>query len=366
MKFKDLFSKALLCVALMAFCVSCDDDNNNGGGGGLPTITDGVLILNNGLMGENNASIDFYNTATGEVESDFFYRANQQALGDGGQDMLVYGSNIFVTVTESNMIYVLDRQGRIKERIQPKNDNDEPLNPRSLTSADGKVYVSLYGGYVGRIDTLNYAFDKVKLDGRYPEGLVVLNNKLYVANSNYAFDGSGKNLYVINLSDFSKVSESIDVHLNPMSLTKDNSGNIYIISMGNYLPDIPNQLQKYNPSTKQLENIGQATGMVFSNNKLYTYFIEYTLDGQTKASFAYYDVKNKQMVNERFVDADNTVDLSKASSLSIDPVSKYFYIGISPSYTVNGNMYVFDANGGFVKKFSTSGPNPMGACFLTR
>ena len=63
-------------------------------------------------------------------------------------------------------------------------------HPRRITGDSGKVYVSTYGGYVAAIDTVSFSLKQKYQVGSYPEGLVVSNGTLYVANSDY---GMGQN-----------------------------------------------------------------------------------------------------------------------------------------------------------------------------
>ena len=54
-----------------------------------PTGIEGILVLNNGNWGANDASLSLYDPEDGAVTGDMFLTANNQHLGDLGQDMAI-------------------------------------------------------------------------------------------------------------------------------------------------------------------------------------------------------------------------------------------------------------------------------------
>ena len=63
-----------------------------------------AYVLNEGSWGSSNASLDRVNLASGEIQHDVFATANGRGLGDVAQDVVVYGSKAYVTVSFSNTI----------------------------------------------------------------------------------------------------------------------------------------------------------------------------------------------------------------------------------------------------------------------
>lgn len=69
------------------------------------TVGDGTAyVLSEGSWGASNASLDRVNLATGQITNNVFSAANGRNLGDIAQDILVYGSKAYVTVSFSNTI----------------------------------------------------------------------------------------------------------------------------------------------------------------------------------------------------------------------------------------------------------------------
>lgn len=364
MNIKKNLLKSVFIAAIAIFMVSCENDDDENWI--QPSVTTGAYILNSGNMDRNNANLAYYNAETGNVTYDVFGNMNGKGLGDTGQDMLIYGSKMYITATGSNVIYVLNKEGVIIKEIYPKNSQNQPDQPRSLAASEGKLYVSLYNGYVARIDTVSLSIDAKVQVKTYPEQITITNKKLYVANSG---QGTEKTVSVIDLANFEATPTSIEVIINPTNLVSDAQGNVYVISLGDY-GSIPNTLQKIDTKTNAVTNLGTATKMALSNNKIYIIYTTYNADYTAESKLLWYDISTSQMHNESFVsltnDAGSAIDLSKASSISIDPDTKSFYIGTAPSYTSNGDMYIFDSTGKFQKKFDTGGINVMGAYFVTK
>lgn len=71
-------------------------------------IGDGTAyVLNEGLWGGNDASLSRVNLASGQIDNTAFSAANARDLGDLAQDILVYGTKAYVTVTFSNTLEVV-------------------------------------------------------------------------------------------------------------------------------------------------------------------------------------------------------------------------------------------------------------------
>lgn len=354
---KKLFLAGWMCLSLSLGFVSCSDDDDVLPGGGDDPVegaVNGFYILNSGKMGSNNATLSQYNAETGEVVKNVFKTANGKGLGDTANDMLLYGAKKYIAVDKSNVIYVLDEQNKIVKEIQPVLDG-QPESPRHLTALGEKVYVTLYSGYVACIDTTSLEIEKRVQVGTYPEDLVAVGNKLYVANSGW---GVEKTVSVIDLNRFIEMKK-LDVVQNPTVIKADKAGNVYVISMGNY-GDILNTLQKIDTKTDAVTILGNATLMETDGEKLYLVYTQYTENAPEYNCYTYDTTTGKK--GENFI-TDGTV-LSDIASLSVNPSTGDIVVGIS-DYTTNGSMFIFNAEGKLTKKIDdTFGITPMGAYFF--
>ncbi|GAB6013018.1 DUF5074 domain-containing protein [Viscerimonas tarda] len=72
----------------------------------------GMYILNSGNINSNDANLAFFNFQSDAVEYDVYATQNGRGMGDTAQDLLVYGSKVYVAMSGSALIYVLDKQGK--------------------------------------------------------------------------------------------------------------------------------------------------------------------------------------------------------------------------------------------------------------
>lgn len=366
---KILFNSLLLSILAFGFA-SCSDDDDNGGY--IPEITTtGIYVLNSGQNSNNNSVLSFYNPETGQVTSNIFKNQNDGLiLGKTANNMVVYGGKMYILVTGSNKIFITDLKGKLLKYddgseaiISPLNSANQPQEPREGLAHGGKVYVTVYDGYVLRIDTTTMKVDKTVKVGNYPEQMTITNNsKMYVANSRT----ESNTISLVDLNTFTE-TKKIEVRVNPSNLTSDANGNVYIVSFGNY-GDIKSALQKYDPSTDKVTVIGEnyATKMQLSKDgkKIYIVNSIYDENWNQTVTLPYYDITNQKYETSSFVTIPVSVDLSKAYTLSVDPVSGDIYVATS-DYSTNGDMHIFSADGTYKSSFDTGGINPMGAYFIT-
>jgi len=320
----------------------------------------GVYILNSGKMGNNDATLDYYDPETRTLQADIF-ASNGRGLGDTGQSMLVYGSKIYIAVSGSSTIEITDLAGKSLKQLEVK-DNGVPRSPRYLAYFNNKVYVTLYDGYVACIDTAGMVIEKQVKVGDNPEQLVVANQKLYVANSGgMNFPNYGKTVSVIDLPGFT-VTKILEVGENPQYMATNNAGNkVYLISTGDYSPG-SNILQHIDAQTDivtKIEGLNASWMSMGTDDKLYIISTEYDEQWNMIANYYVYDAKNEKLVGN-FITDGTTVP--NPYHISADKAGGPVYIG-SSDYISTGDMYVYSSDGKFLHKFGVSGINPEGVYF---
>lgn len=322
-----------------------------------PTVS-GVYILNSGKMGSNNASLSFYNTTDAKTETDVFKTQNGRGLGDTAQDMLVYGDKMYIAVYNSGTIEVTDLAGKSIKQIKAE---DKKLQPRGMTSHNGNVYITLYDGYVARLDTASLEIDQTIAVGRNPEQIVATGNKLYVANSgglDYNTEvGYDKTVSVIDITSFTE-TKKLDVIINPNHMEVSASGLVYLISWGNY-GDVPNTLQCIDSATDQVSavEVTNATYMTAMGDKLYMIYSQYDANWNQTISYYSYDTLKGELISDNFI-TDNTT-IAKPYRISSDLASGHIFITES-DYKNNGDLYIFTEQGTLVDKVEV-GLNPIKA-----
>lgn len=210
-----------LAVLLMGTAVmtSCSDDND-GPETYLQVYSTGAYVVNAGNMGSNiESSLTAIDYASSTATQNVFKTANGRTLGNTANDGIVYGNKIYLAVDQSNTIEVIDKKTKqsIKQiKTTELLGNAEGAEPRHIIADGGKVYFTTYGGYVAAVDTTSFALQKKWQVGSYPEGLVIGNGNLYVANSNYG--AGGGNISCINLANDNVETKNIEGVNNPTSI----------------------------------------------------------------------------------------------------------------------------------------------------
>ncbi|MCD7938240.1 MAG: hypothetical protein LUG98_15390 [Tannerellaceae bacterium] len=317
------------------------------------TETVGYFILNRGNSNANNASIT-YVSAAGRMDLEWFESANNgQKLGDSAEQMLKYGSKIYVAVTGSNRLLVLDDKGKVLEEHNPKTTEGNK-GPRCLAAHDGYVYISYFNGEaVAKLDTIDLKITGEVSVGAYPEQMAVANGKLYVAISNY---GAGNTLDVIDLSSFTKEKE-IEVVVNPTQIIADKRGDLFVVSWGNY-KDIDYTLQKVNSSTGEVVILGNASTMSIYEDEVYTIYSPW---GQPeKIQLGKYNAVTGEQLETNFIKDGTSVD--SPWGIDVDPSTGDIYL-TSYDYLSTSDLYVFSADGKLKKQQDLERYDAIQVCF---
>jgi YVTN family beta-propeller protein len=224
----------------------------------------GMFILSEGLFNQNNSSLSWIDFSTGLPDSwtdgnnrsyDSFLKANGRRLGDTANDMLLYGSRLYIAVSESSTIEVVDAATcRSIKQLSMMTDG-KAGQPRRLTAYEGFVYVCSFDGTVSRIDTLTLVSDAVVRVGRNPDGICCAAGKLYVSNSGgLDFNRPDSTVSVIDTKTFTEIAR-ITVHPNPGFIYADNNS-VYVISRGIFdygTMDYDSRLHRIDTGTDQVK-----------------------------------------------------------------------------------------------------------------
>lgn len=337
---------ALLMMGVASF-TACEDEEDD-----LKKSSNKVIyVLNEGSWNNNNASVSAIDPTDGSSYYYQFAAANGRNLGDTGQDILRYGGKIYIAVSGSNTIEVVDGNSLTSiKTIKP--ESGKPGNPRGLAASDGKIYVSLYDGYVAKIDTTSLAFEDSIAVGPNPEEITIANGCLYVAISDGLNSGNGypngKYVSKIGLDSF-KVASKINVLVNPTEITSDKAGNVFVISMGNY-GDIPATVQKIDKNDS-VTVVGRATLMACYENTLYTVNAPW---GAPSIEFVSYNTATGVKESDAFITGSADQIPTNPHSISVNPKNGNIFIGsylTAADYLSNGYVYEY-ANGAFKARYN--------------
>lgn len=206
----------LMGTAVMTSCDPAEDYPETY----LQEYSTGAYVVNAGNMYSNiESSLTAIDYASSTATQNVFKAVNGRTLGNTANDGIVYGNKIYLAVDQSNTIEVIDKKTKQSIKQIKTTDllgNAEGVEPRHIIADGGKVYFTTYGGYVAAVDTISFALQKKWQVGSYPEGLVIGNGNLYVANSNYGKGGG--NISCINLSNDKVDTKNIEGVNNPTGI----------------------------------------------------------------------------------------------------------------------------------------------------
>lgn len=361
---KKFFSYAMAAAMLVSFA-SCDEEKNH------PVdpvaVTTGMYVINAGsswskIPGSVTA-VDFKTGAHTPEMRDAFLEANGIEPGElcGA---VIYGSKMYIASNASNMIWVVNKENmKLISQIQP---TGEGKDPRYLAAKDGKVYATLFTGYVCRIDTTSLKIDKEVKVGPNPEEPAIVGNKLYVPNSDGWGTTANSSISVIDLATMAESKITDPAIVNPTGIQYVN-GNIFVLCMGNY-KDIKASVYKLEGSKVKYVCPGTRIAVSQQENQLYVIDAPYnaTVD---KFTYKKYDAATLQEKGNMIVqEAGKQSVIEYPAQVFINPsnsdviVLSYYLSGQYPSYTTPGYANVYDKTGKFVKRYPV-GPDPKFVCF---
>lgn len=344
---------------------------------GASSLIRGFYLVNEGNMGSNKCSLDYYDYTTGLYARNFYAERNPNVikeLGDVGNDIGIYGSKLYVVVNCSHKVEVMDAYTGI--RI---GQVDIP-NCRYVRFHRGKAYVSSYvgpvlidpdapKGAVYEIDTLSLAVTRKVTVGYQPEEMEVVDDYMYVANSGgYRAPDYDNTVSVIEMIDFKQVRQ-IPVGINLHRLKRDSYGKLWVSSRGNY-NDVPSNLYVLDkkPGYNSMEVIDElgipCSNMAIHGDSLYYYSTEWSNYTQSNTiTYGIIDVRTRQRVSTSFITDGTEREITIPYGIAVHPVTGDIFVTDAKNYVSSGTLYCFDRSG--KKKWSVrTGDIPAHIAFL--
>ncbi|QIX61131.1 hypothetical protein HER32_08035 [Hymenobacter sp. BT18] len=229
----QLFRRRIVALAFGSALLfsACDPDSKQ------DPVPDGrntnVYIVNEGNFNTPNGSVSLYDKISGEIKAlDVFKAANgRELLADVATSMTIVGERGYIVANNNSKIEVVSLPdfksvGTIAEPLQ---------QPRYLLAASAdKAYVTEWvaspfpAAVLGRVAVVDLKTNKVTKTipvGKLPEEMLLVNGRLFVANS------EGNTLTVINTAT-DEVETTISVGVNPASLVLGADGHVWVLANG--------------------------------------------------------------------------------------------------------------------------------------
>ncbi len=358
MKLRNLMFSVLSALAVTATFTACSDDdewNPLEEGSKIYVAETRAFLLNEGAYQKNNAGITYFDwLADTTFNYDLFMAQNGKQLGDTGQDIIADDDCIYVTVYGSNYITKLNSLGVEQARTKLPEELGEV---RYMVEEDDYLYVTCYGGYVAKVQTWDLKYVSSVKVGDNPEYIVENDGKIYCTNSGW---GKDNRVAVIDADKFTSAS-FMNVMTNPDHILEVND-RIFVQGYGDYY-DYP--WGELNVKTGEFKQIGNASSWATYGDIIY--LVNSVTDWNTYTTtnyFSSYNTATNQLTETSYL-KNMPEELASASvcGMSANPYNGHLYI-MTSDYVNNGVIYHFDANGNFIKKFSSTGVGPRKIVFF--
>ena len=316
----------------------------------------GFYLLNEGNMGSNKATLDYYDYASGVYTRNVYAYANPDVpmeLGDVGNDLQVYGRRLYAVINCSNKVEVMEA-GTAKKIGQI----DIP-NCRYICFKDGYGYVTSYAGpvsldashaqigYVAKFDTATLQIVSTCNVGYQPDELTIVGNKLYVCNSGgYMVPNYDHTVSVVNLSTFEEIKR-IDVAINLHRARADQYGYLWVTSRGDYYDERPRLfcidtnsdevVADFDFPVSDMDLVGDS---IYACSAGFDYFVmDYVV------SYKIMNVRTREIVSENFITDGTDRQIQLPYGIKVNPRTREIYITDAKDYVTPGYLYCFSSTG---------------------
>lgn len=339
------------------------------------TEIDGFYLLNEGNMGNNKSTLDYFDYKEGTYYKNIYAERNPtvvKELGDVGNDLLIYGEKMYAVINCSHKVEVMNANDatRIAKIDIP--------NCRYIVGNEGYVYVSSYvgpvqidptapKGAVFKVDTLSMQVVGNVEVGYQPEEMTIVGNRLYVVNSGgYMPPNYDNTISVIDLDKFTLCDViQLDKTANFHRLDHDSMGRLWLSSRGNYFGDMNSNLYVVDPKGKQIiKDMGiPVSDMWVDGNYAYIISAEWSyVTGKNTVSYAKIDMQSMEILDRNIIKDGSDANIKIPYGIAVNPITKDFYVTDAKSYVVSGTLYCYGSDG-VMKWKQTAGQIPAHFAF---
>ena len=320
----------------------------------------GFYLLNEGNMGSNKATLDYYDFSTGVYTRNIYAERNPHVpkeMGDVGNDIGIYNDKLWAVINVSNKIEVMDAETAVRV------GQIEIPNCRFIKFHQGYAYVTSYAGpvvidpdyeqlgFVAKINTVTLEVVDRCLVGFQPDELEIVDNKIYVANSG-GYMGAGdtegyeRTVSVIDIATF-KEEKRIDVAYNLERIKADSRGDLWVSSRGDYkgLPARLFFLDREKGIVTDTIPIA-ASNYWIDDDLLYVYGTEFSyITNSWDISYSIVETRAREIIDRKIITDGTDEEIEKPYGIMVHPETKDVFITDAGNYVTPGVLYCFDKEG---------------------
>lgn len=309
----------------------------------------GVFVTNEGKFMGGDGSVSYIDFKDKTAKADLFQSINSRPLGDIVQSMGVAGDKAYIVVNNSNKVEVLEAATFKSVGVI----NGLSL-PRYFATASNKGYVTEWVSFSGngRISVIDLSTNTVTKTipvGAMPDRMLVINNKLYVVNSN------DNKVSIIN-TQTDAVESTITVGDGPNSLALDANNKIWVLCGGKKVYDPVTYALDENASTAgslvrvNLTNNAVEATLAFNSKKGLP--SDLNINGQ-KNSFVYNFLGKVYRIENSATTLPTTAIINRSFyGLAIDQNDNSIFGADAGNFSSNGKVIRYTAAGQPTDSFS--------------
>ncbi len=337
----------ILCMSACFF--SCVKDKPNPDTRNIPEETaNGILVLNEGSYGNNNAELSYIDFENLQVSNAIFKTVNGKSLGDVAQSITLINGYYYIAVNNSHKIEMIDTSD-----FSTVHTIENIRFPRYLTqvSNDMAYISSLYMPHVYVLQlSSNTITDTIFTDFPNTEKMLVVNNDVWICN----WDTACNYLYRTDrISHQLKEKVLIDGYA-PHDILQDKNGMLWVLS-GNKYKNKTSWLTCINPLTNVIEKSIPFSAeedpirLTMNAARDTIYYINVNYNGNAMNNGLYrMSINSASLPVTPFIQAPANTYFWAAG---IDSVTSHIFLSDPKGFTQGSTIYEYTANGHLLYSF---------------
>ena len=311
-------------------------------------LTNGVLVLNEGSFGTDNAEISFL-SEDWLIPAAFANANVNTPLGDTAQSMAFDASHAYVVLNGSNDLKVLDKQTLSLQAIM----SIGLANPRYIAISNGTAYITCWGDagspaddYVAVVDLQSLSITTTIAAPEGVERILQIGDKLYVANQGGY--GYGNTVSVIDMGS-NTVTATLETGDVPNSIVSDGSV-LYVLCGGKPFwasEETFGKLMKFNVSDNSLISEINFADKHPSNLELYGDYLIFSIDTDIY----------KITLGDTALPANPLFSIEEVGAYGVygmDVIGDKIYVADAGDYVNPGRALVYSMDGSLLSAHSVS------------
>ncbi len=249
-------------------------------------------------------------------------------LGSVPSDIEIRGDLGYVVNTFSDNVQIVNLRHRVSLGTIPIGDGTWPQ--KIAFASDSKAYVTCSGtNDIRVVDVKGRSVINTIPGGLKPAGITIINDKVYVANSAWEWDGQvtykDSSVTVIDIWT-DTVIKSIDVPTNATGITNDGASKVLVISTGDYATILGNLviIDANRDEVEKIVNLRSTPSHSIVINSMNHAFFTGGDGWFTNLGLMIYDLEREKWIRDR---NDALADFKEGSGLAVDS-NDYIYVAI--------------------------------------